>query len=127
MEDHPFFHREGDDLWCEIPVSYPTLALGGTITIPTLDDKQESLNIPKGTQPESKFRIRSKGMPHVSGRGHGDLYVLVQTEVPTQLSRKQKELLQKLDETMPHKSSGPNTRAASEERPFFDRVKDIFS
>lgn len=126
VEEHPFFHREGDDLWCEIPVSYPTLALGGTITVPTLDDQQETLSIPKGTQPESKFRIRGKGMPRVSGRGQGDLYVLVQTNVPTQLSREQKELLQKLDETMPHKSSEPNTRTASDDRPFFDRVRDIF-
>ena len=126
VEEHPFFHREGDDLWCEIPVSYPTLALGGTITVRTLDDQRESLGIPKGTQPETKFRIRGRGMPRVSGRGHGDLYVLVQTEVPTQLSREQKELLQKLDETMPHKSSEPNTRTESDDRPFFDRVRDIF-
>ena len=126
VEDHPFFHREGDDLWCEIPVSYPTLTLGGTITVPTLDDQREPLSIPKGTQPDSKFRIRGKGMPRVSGRGHGDLYVSVQTDVPTTLSREQKELLQKLDETMPHKSSEPNTRSESDDRPFFDRVRDIF-
>lgn len=126
VEDHPFFHREADDLWCEIPVSYPTLALGGTITVPTLSNQQESLSIPKGTQPESKFRIRGKGMPLVSGRGHGDLYVSVQTEVPTNLSPEQKELLEKLDETMPNKSSEPNTHAASNDRPFFDRVRDIF-
>ncbi len=126
VEDHPFFHREGDDLWCEIPVSYPTLALGGTITVPTLDDQREPLSIPKGTQPDSKFRIRGKGMPRVSGRGHGDLYVSVQTDVPTKLSREQKELLQRLDETMPHKSSEPNTRSESDDRPFFDRVRDIF-
>ena len=125
VEDHPFFHREGDDLWCEVPVSYPTLALGGTITIPTLD-AEESLNVPKGTQPESRFRVRGKGMPRVSGRGHGDLFVSVQAEVPTKLSREQKELLEKLDETMPHKSSEPNTRSESDDRPFFDRVRDIF-
>ena len=126
VEDHPFFHREADDLWCEIPVSYPTLALGGTITVPTLDNQRASLSIPKGTQPESKFRIRGRGMPLVSGRGHGDLYVSVQTKVPTNLSREQKELLEKLDETMPNKSSEPNTHAASDDRPFFDRVRDIF-
>ena len=126
VEDHPFFHRDGDDLWCEVQVSYPTLALGGTISVPTLGDKRESINVPNGTHPESKFRIHGKGMPRLSGRGHGDLYVSVQAEVPTKLSRIQKELLQKLDETMPHKSSEPNTRAASDDRPFFDRVRDIF-
>ena len=126
VEDHPFFHREGDDLWCEITVSYPTLALGGTITVPTLDNKPESLNIHKGTQPESKFRVRGKGMPRVSGRGYGDLYVSVRAEVPTKLSQEQKELLEQLDETMPHKSSAPHTRSVSDDRPFFDRVRDIF-
>ena len=54
-----------DDLWCEIPVSYPTLTLGGTITVPTLDDQREPLSIPKGTQPDSKFRIRGKECPRL--------------------------------------------------------------
>ena len=125
VEEHPFFQRDGDDLWCEVPVSFPTLALGGAITVTTLDDK-ESLTIPKGTQTGQKFRLRGKGMPRVSGRGHGDLYVLVQASVPTKLSREQKDLLEQLDKTMPDKSSDPTGHAESEDQPFFDRVRDIF-
>ena len=125
VEDHPFFHREGDDLWCEVPVSFPALALGGVITVPTLNEP-ESLTIPQATKAESKFRLRGKGMPRVSGRGHGDLYVSVQADVPTKLSREQKEILEKLDKTMPRKSSDPTEHSDSDDRPFFDRVRDIF-
>ena len=125
VEDHPFFQRDGDDLWCEVLVTFPTLALGGTIKVPTLDDHQ-ALNIPKGTQPESKFKLRGKGMPRLSGRGHGDLYVSVQVEVPAKLSPEQEELVEKLDQTMPQRSSEPHARPETEDRPFFDRVKDIF-
>ena len=125
VEDHPFFQRDGDDLWCEVPVTFPTLALGGAIKVPTLYG-QKALNIPKGTQPDSKFRLRGKGMPRLSGRGHGDLYVSVQVEVPAKLSREQEELVEKLDQTMPQRSSEPHARPETEDRPFFDRVKDIF-
>ena len=125
VEDHPFFQRDGDDLWCEVLVTFPTLALGGTIKVPTLDDHQ-ALNIPKGTQPESKFKLRGKGMPRLSDRGHGDLYVSVQVEVPAKLSPEQEELVEKLDQTMPQRSSEPHARPETEDRPFFDRVKDIF-
>lgn len=125
--EHPFFHREEDDLWCEVPVTYPTLVLGGDITVPTLGD-DETLTIPTGTQPDSRFRIRGKGMPHVSGRGQGDLYVHVKVEVPTELSKDQKKLVAQLDETMPTRSPGPSQRpaGAADDRPFFDRVRDMF-
>ena len=125
VEEHSFFHRDGDDLWCEVPVSFPTLTLGGVITVPTLNDN-EPLTIQKSTQTGSKFRLRGKGMPRVSGRGHGDLYVSVQANVPTKLSREQKDLIEQLDKTMPEKSSDPTGHTESEDRPFFDRVRDIF-
>ena len=126
VEDHPFFHREGDDLWCEVPVSFPTLALGGEISIPTLNS-DDTFSIPKGTQADSRFRIRGKGMPHLSGSGRGDLYVNVRVEVPTKLSSEQQELVEQLDKTMPKKSSRPRTRSEGHEgRAFFDRVRDIF-
>ena len=126
VEDHPFFHREGDDLWCEVPVSFPTLALGGEISIPTLNG-DDTLSIPKGTQADSRFRVRGKGMPHLSGSGRGDLYVNVRVDVPTKLSSEQRELVEQLDKTMPKKSSQPRTRSEGHEgRAFFDRVRDIF-
>ena len=125
VDEHPFFHREEDDLWCELPVTYPTLVLGGEITVPTLKG-EETLTIPKGTQPASRFRIRGKGMPNVSGHGRGDLYVHVKVDIPTDLSSEQLELVKELDKTMPTRSAGPSERPAKDDRPFFDRVRDMF-
>ena len=125
VRDHPFFHREGDDLLCDVPVTYPTLALGGDIDVPTLTEPA-TIQIPKGTQPDTRFRLRGKGMPNVSGRGHGDLYVGVKVAVPHTLSREQKTLIETLDETMPNRVLDPLTTDTDEDRPFFERVKDIF-
>ena len=125
VREHPFFHRDGDDLLCEVPVTYPTLVLGGEIRVPTLDDSA-AIQIPKGTQTDTRFRLRGKGMPNVGGRGHGDLYVRVKVAVPRRLSREQKELIENLDETMPKRVLDPLESGEGEERPFFERVKDIF-
>lgn len=125
VREHPFFHRDGDDLLCEVPVTYPTLVLGGEIRVPTLDDSA-AIQIPKGTQSDTRFRLRGKGMPNVGGRGHGDLYVRVKVAVPRRLSREQKELIENLDETMPKRVLDPLETGEGEDRPFFERVKDIF-
>lgn len=125
VREHPFFHRDGDDLLCEVPVTYPTLVLGGEIRVPTLDDSA-AIQIPKGTQTDTRFRLRGKGMPNVGGRGHGDLYVRVKVAVPRRLSREQKELIENLDETMPKRVLDPLESGEGEDRPFFERVKDIF-
>ena len=125
VSDHPFFHREGDDLLCDVPVTYPTLALGGEIDVPTLNDPT-TIQIPKGTQPDTRFRLRGKGMPNVDGHGHGDLYVGVKVAVPRKLSREQKTLIETLDATMPTRVLDPQAIDAGEDRPFFERVKDIF-
>ena len=102
--------------------------LGGKITVPTLNG-DDTLVIPEGTQPDSRFRLRGKGMPHVSGRGRGDLYVNVKVEVPTDLSTEQRELVERLHVTMPQRAGEPSTRTGRDdrdERPFFDRVRDMF-
>lgn len=123
VQEHPFFHREGDDLYCEMPVNFPTMALGGDIKVPTLTDREE-LHIPSGTQPGTRFRIRGKGMPNVNGRGHGDLHVIARVAVPSKLTKEQKRLLKDLAETMPDQA---NVQSGSEEKPFFERVKDMFT
>jgi molecular chaperone DnaJ len=124
VQDHPLFQRDGDDLYCELPISFPTLALGGEIRVPTMK-AFERIEVPAGTQPGTRFKLRHKGMPSVSGRGHGDLYVIARVAVPKKLSREQKDLLQDLAQTMPE----PTTDAAEGnggEKPFFEKVKDIF-
>jgi len=124
VQEHPLFQRDGDDLYCEIPVTFPTLALGGTIEVPTLKG-HEPIDVPSGTQPGSRFRLRGKGMPNVSGRGHGDLYVVARAAVPKKLTREQKHLLEELARTMPQERVEA-TSADGQEKPFFEKVKDIF-
>ena len=125
VNDHEFFHREGDDLYCDMPISFPTLVLGGEIEVPTLEDAA-TIQIPKGTLADTRFRLRGHGMPNVNGRGHGDLYVGVKVMVPKKLSREQKSLIEDLDQTMPERVDTPMASNPDEERPFFERVKDIF-
>ena len=124
VQEHPFFHREGDDLYCELPVTYPLLALGGELRVPTVKDEDE-VTVPAGTQPGARFKLRGKGMPSVSGRGRGDLYVIARVAVPKKLTRDQKHLLEELAKTMPQSALDPESGEGSE-KPFFEKVKDIF-
>lgn len=127
MQEHQFFRRDGDDLYCEIPVSFPTLALGGEIRVPTLDG-EETLRVPEGTESGTVLRLRGKGMPNLSGRGRGDLHVVVQVITPRKLTKEQKKLLEQLATSLPAQQKEPRARADDEqERSVFERVKDIFS
>ncbi len=123
VHEHSFFHREEDDLYCEMPINFPTLALGGNIKVPTLDSR-EDLHVPAGTQPGTRFKLRGKGMPHVNGRGHGDLHVIARVAVPKKLTKEQKHLLEELGRTLPQEKL--DDEGDGEEKPFFERVKDIF-
>ncbi|MBI3046884.1 MAG: molecular chaperone DnaJ [Acidobacteria bacterium] len=125
VQSHPFFQRDGNDLYCEIPVSFPTLALGSEIRIPTLEG-EESFTIPEGTQSGATFRLRGRGMPDVSGRGRGDLLVTVRVVTPTKLTREQKKLLQQLAASLPGEKFEPTPLGDQEDKGLFDRVKDIF-
>jgi molecular chaperone DnaJ len=126
VQDHPIFRREGDDLYCEVPVSFPTLALGGEIEAPTLDGT-ERIQIPDGTQSGTEFRLRGKGMPNVSGRGRGDLHVAVLVSTPRKLTREQRHLLEQLAQVIKVEKPQPRRPSKQEDRGVFDRVKDIFS
>ena len=126
VQDHPFLERDGDDLHCEVLVAFPTMVLGGHITVPTLNG-HERIAIPKGTHGGTRFRLRGKGMPNVGGHGRGDLYVAVSIDTPRKLTKDQRALIEKLAKTMGDERVEPRAREAQDaERPFFDRVKDIF-
>ena len=126
VQEHPFFHRDGNDLFCEIPLNYTTLALGGEITIPSLEGEQ-TLKIPEGTQTGATFRLRGKGMPDVvAGRGRGDLLVTVKVVTPRKLTKDQRKVLEQLAEALPKEQFEPTPRDEHEDRGLFDRVKDIF-
>ena len=124
VQEHSFFHREGDDLYCELPIPFPTLALGGEVKVPTLNGDARSCTSPAGTQPGARFKLRGKGMPNVSGRGHGDLHVIARVAVPKKLTKEQKQLLEELARRCRPRRSPKRRRSA--DKPFFERVKDIF-
>jgi molecular chaperone DnaJ len=126
VQEHEFFRREGNHLFCEVPVNFTTLALGGEIIVPTLDGPERT-KIPDGTQTGTTLRLRGKGMPDVNGRGRGDLLVTVQVQTPKRLSKEQRVLLEQLAKALPKEKFEP--RAPGEEqddRNLFDRVKDMF-
>jgi molecular chaperone DnaJ len=126
VQEHEFFQREGNDLYCEIPLNYPTVVLGGEITIPTLEG-EESFKVPEGTQTGATFRLRGRGLPDVTGRGgRGDLLIAVKVVTPKKLTREQKKLLEQLQATLPTEKFQPTPRDEQDEKGLFDRVKDIF-
>ena len=123
---HAFFRREGNNLACEIPLNFTTLALGGSIDVPTLDG-HDAFKVPEGTQSGAVFRLRGKGMPDVSGRGRGDLFFTVQAVTPKKLSKEQRAALESCAKALPKEKFEPRARDAEEdEKNIFEKVKDIF-
>jgi molecular chaperone DnaJ len=128
VAEHAFFRRDGNDLVCEIPLNFPTLALGGTIDVPTLDGT-EPHKIPEGTQSGTTFRIRGKGMPDVSGRGRGDLFFVAQAVTPKKPSKEQRAALEQLAKSLPKDKFEPRpheSESSGDDKNIFERVKDIF-
>jgi molecular chaperone DnaJ len=126
VQEHEFFRRDGLSLFCEVPVNFTTLALGGEIQVPTLDGV-ETVRIGEGTQTGTTLRLRGKGMPEVGGRGRGDLFATVQVQTPKKLTKEQRLLLEQLAHALPKEKFEPRPRADEhDERNLFDRVKDMF-
>jgi len=119
IRPHPLFQRDGADLFCRVPISMVTAAIGGEIEVPTLNGKKVKVKIPEGCQTGRQFRLRDKGMPVLNSRETGDLYIQTTVETPVNLSRKQKELLKEFDKA----SSGETNPESSS---FFARVKEFW-
>jgi molecular chaperone DnaJ len=119
VRKHDFFERQGNDLHCAIPISFPQAALGSEIEMDGVDGPV-SLKIPEGTQNGKELRIRGRGVPHLNEKGRGDLIVKVMIQIPKKLSRAQRELVEKLAETMTveNKPTSPG---------LLDKMKDLFS
>lgn len=96
-EPHKIFERQGNDVNIETEIDFTLAALGGEIEVPTLEGKDAKLKIPSGTQPETVFRMKSKGIPNLRGFGVGAQNVIIHVKIPTKLSKKQKELLEEFD------------------------------
>lgn len=118
VKAHEIFQRDGDDLLCEVPVSFVHAALGTEVQVPTLAEKA-TIKIPAGTQPGTMFRLRGKGVKNLQGYGHGDLHVRVTVEVPTHLTSAQKAKLQEFAE-----SCDENVNPIS--KSFFEKAKSLF-
>jgi molecular chaperone DnaJ len=118
IREHPYFDRQGNDLYYTIPISITQATLGAEIKVPTLDG-QERLRVPEGTQTGTVFRLRGCGMPSVDGRRQGDLYVSVHVVTPTRLSREQRRVFETLNSAV-RVENEPLERRVSE------KVKDVF-
>jgi len=115
---HPLFQRHGQDLLCEVPITYSQAALGARIEVPTLDGPEE-LEIPRGTQSGQVFTLRGRGLPHPRYSSQGDLHVRIQVEVPTRLSSEHEALLRKLAE-LEHADVLPARKS------FLEKLRDYF-
>lgn len=124
VRPHPFFERDGFDVWCEFTVTYAQAALGDTVYIPTLDGKVK-YDLPAGTQPGEVFRFRNKGIQQLGGRGRGNQYVKIIVDVPKNLNNKQKELLREFDKSLENKPKNnvDDGTATEEKKGFFDKFK----
>ncbi len=118
VRDHEFFERDGDDIYCEMPITFVQAALGDEIEVPTLYGKVK-LKIPAGTQTGTRFRLRGKGVKNVRGYGVGDQHILVKTITPTKLTEQQKQMLRDFADVS---GNVPDEQHES----FFDKVKRAF-
>jgi len=118
VKPHSIFQRDGDDLLCEVPVSFVQAALGAEIEVPALDGKT-SIKVPAGTQPGTMVRLKGKGILNVQGYGRGDLHVRINVEVPTHLSAAQKTKLQEFAELCSGREN-PISQG------FFEKAKNLF-
>ena len=119
VKPHKFFEREGDDLHCVVPISFPQAALGTELRIETLEGVA-MLKVPEGTQSGKQFRMKGKGVPHLNEHGKGDLVVEIRVTTPGKLTKQQKELLRQLGETMVVENVPTN-------RGLFEKMKEMFS
>lgn len=119
IKPHEFFQRDGADVFCRVPISMTTAALGGQVEVPTLDGTTSRVKIPEGTETGKQFRLKGKGMPVLRSNTSGDLYIQVDVETPKSLTRRQRELLEEFEKLSAKETSPASTG-------FFARMKDLF-
>ncbi|THK36295.1 molecular chaperone DnaJ [Ensifer sp. MPMI2T] len=119
VKPHEFYQRDGADLYCSVPISMTTAALGGKFDVATLDGTKSRVTVPEGTQAGKQFRLKGKGMPVLRSNQSGDLYIQIQIETPQKLTKRQRELLQEFEQ-ISSKENNPESTG------FFARMKDFF-
>jgi molecular chaperone DnaJ len=118
IKEHEVFEREESNLFCEVPVSFSVAALGGELTVPTLDG-QAQLKVPAGTQSGTAFKLRGKGVPSLNAHARGDLIVRVAVEVPTRLNAEQRRKLEEFAALMGEENTPLH-------KSFFEKAKEFF-
>jgi molecular chaperone DnaJ len=119
VKEHPFFERQGNDLYCVVPISVTQAALGTELHVPTLES-EHTLKVPEGTQSGTVLKIRGKGVPVLNGHGKGDLFVEVRVQTPSKLTKRQRELLEEL-QGLTQVENKPQRRS------ILGKVKDMFN
>lgn len=119
VKPHKFFRRKENDILLDLNINIAQATLGAEISVPTLE-KDHKLVIPPGTQPGKIFKIKGLGVPNLRGSGRGDQLVIVGVEIPTQVSEEQREIFEKLAQTL-------GTEVLPQEKGFFDRLKEVLS
>jgi molecular chaperone DnaJ len=119
VKEHSFFERQGTDLHCVVPISFTQAALGAEIQVPTLEG-EHTLKIPEGTQSSAILKVRGKGVPVLNGHGKGDLFVEVRVQTPTKLNKRQRDLLQELQGSIPVENK-------PQRRTLLGKVKEMFN
>lgn len=119
IQSNDFFQRDGADIFCRVPISMTTAALGGHVEVPTLEGTIARVSVPEGTETGKQFRLKGKGMPVLRSKIFGDLYIQVEVETPKNLTRKQKDLLRQFEDASTEKTH-------PEAEGFFTRVKEFF-
>jgi molecular chaperone DnaJ len=125
VRPHPAFQRDGDDLYVEAHVPYPVMAMGGAFKIDGPAGELD-VHVPAGSASGTLIPFRGKGMASVNGRGRGTLYVRAIVAVPRKLSKEQKKLIEQLGDTMRKDKIEPTSAEDSQDKPFFEKVKDLF-
>jgi molecular chaperone DnaJ len=125
VRPHPLFRREEDDLFTEVPVPFHIMAMGGSFHVDTPSGAQ-TVDVSAGTASGTVLSFRGKGMPSVTGRGRGSLHVRVVVDVPRKLSKDQKKLVEQLGKTMTVEKLEPTPVDDEQDKPFFEKVKDLF-
>jgi len=124
IRPHELFQRDGADLFCRVPISMTTAAMGGQVEVPTLEGGRTRVKIPDGTQTGKQFRLKGKGMPVMRSTGVGDLYIQVVTETPQNLTRRQRELLEEFEAISSEKNNPESSGFFSRMKNFLDGLAD---
>ena len=123
VAEHPIFERDGVNLYCRVPVSITTAALGGEIEVPTIDGGRSRVKVPEGSQSGRQMRLRGKGMPALRGAGTGDMLIELAVEVPVKLTARQRELLKEFGEISEAQNTPLSSRFLNSVKGFWDSMK----